>query len=61
MSIVQSPLRSSADPDWQLDYCNIERVAPDEISRRRAEFHLEVGGQAGAKGELASGGQVRPG
>ena len=35
---VQSPLRWSADPDWKLDYCNIERLGPDEISRRRAEF-----------------------
>ena len=35
---VQSPLRWSADPDWKLDYCNIERMTPDEIARRRAEF-----------------------
>ena len=35
---VQSPLRWSADPDWKLDYCNIERLSPDEIRRRRAEF-----------------------
>ena len=24
--------------DWKLDYCNIERLAPEEIRRRRAEF-----------------------
>ena len=35
---VQSPLRWSADPDWKLDYCNIERLTPEEIVRRRAEF-----------------------
>jgi D-proline reductase (dithiol) PrdB len=35
---VQSPLRWSAGPDWKLDYCNIERLTPEEIVRRRAEF-----------------------
>jgi D-proline reductase (dithiol) PrdB len=35
---VQSPLRWSENPDWKLDYCNIERLAPEEIARRRAEF-----------------------
>lgn len=35
---VQSPLRWSDDYNWKLDYCNIERLAPDEIARRRAEF-----------------------
>jgi hypothetical protein len=35
---VQSPLRWSADPAWKLDYCNIERLSPEEIVRRRAEF-----------------------
>jgi hypothetical protein len=35
---LQSPLRWSADPDWKLDYCNIERLSPEEIARRRAEF-----------------------
>jgi hypothetical protein len=35
---VQSPLRWSASADWKLDYCNIERLAPNEIARRRAEF-----------------------
>src|SRR5205085_8290222 len=35
---VQSPLKWSADPDWKLDYCNIERLGPEEIARRRAEF-----------------------
>jgi hypothetical protein len=35
---VQSPLRWSGSPDWKLDYCNIERLGPDEIRRLRAEF-----------------------
>ena len=35
---VQSPLAWSGNPDWKLDYCNIERLTADEISARRAEF-----------------------
>lgn len=35
---VQSPLRWSDDADWKLDYCNVERLSPEEIRRRRAEF-----------------------
>jgi D-proline reductase (dithiol) PrdB len=35
---VQSPVKWSDSPDWKLDYCNIERLSPDEINRRRAEF-----------------------
>ena len=35
---VQSPLRWTANPEWKLDYCNIERLGPEEIRRRRAEF-----------------------
>jgi Glycine/sarcosine/betaine reductase selenoprotein B (GRDB) len=35
---VQSTLKWSADPDWKLDYCNVERLTPEEIARRRAEF-----------------------
>jgi hypothetical protein len=35
---VQSPLRWSTSPEWKLDYCNIERLTSEEISRRRAEF-----------------------
>jgi D-proline reductase (dithiol) PrdB len=37
-STLQSPLRWSDNPDWKLDYCNIERLSADEIARRRAEF-----------------------
>jgi hypothetical protein len=60
---VQSPLRWSTSPDWKLDYCNIERLTAEEISRRRAEFdegkkraqelREEVGlVRSGAKAEL---------
>jgi hypothetical protein len=35
---VQSPLRWSAGADWKLDYCNVERLAPEEIRRLREEF-----------------------
>lgn len=35
---VQSPQIWSADADWKLDYCNIERLAHEEIEQRRAEF-----------------------
>ena len=35
---VQSPLVWSASPEWKLDYCNIERLTPEEIARKRAEF-----------------------
>lgn len=35
---VQSPLAWSDDPAWKLDYCNIERLTPEEIRRRRAAF-----------------------
>lgn len=35
---VQSPLRWSADPCWKLDYCNIDRLSPEEIRQRREEF-----------------------
>jgi D-proline reductase (dithiol) PrdB len=34
---VQSPLRWSADHRWKLDFSNIERVAPEEVARLRAE------------------------
>ena len=37
-STVQSPQRWSASSEWKLDYCNAERVAPEELARLRAEF-----------------------
>ena len=35
---LASPLRWSVDPSWKRDYSSIEKLAPDEIARRRAEF-----------------------
>ena len=35
---VQSPLRWSESADWKLDYCNVDRLAADEIASARAEF-----------------------
>ncbi len=34
---VQNPLRWSDDPDWKLDYCNIERVSEARIAELRAD------------------------
>jgi D-proline reductase (dithiol) PrdB len=49
---VRSPLRWSDDDAWKLDYCNIERLAPAEIARRRAEFDA---GKAQAKAAREAG------
>jgi hypothetical protein len=35
---VQSPIQWSDDPDWKLDYCNIERLTAEKIRQRRAAF-----------------------
>jgi hypothetical protein len=50
---VQSPLRWSASADWKLDYCNIERLTPEELVRRRAEFDRGKA-QAGALRERSA-------
>ena len=50
---VQSPLVWSSDPDWKLDYCNIERVPVEEIRRRRDEFEKQ---KSLAKAVLAEAG-----
>src|SRR5215470_4741561 len=54
---VQSPLRWSTNADWKLDYCNIERLSPEEIARRRAEFDK---GKAEAKRVREATGIARP-
>jgi hypothetical protein len=51
---VQSPLLWSDSPDWKLDYCNIERLSPEEISRRRAEFERQKTIARAAREELQS-------
>jgi tRNA U54 and U55 pseudouridine synthase Pus10 len=35
---MQSPLRWKDDASWKLDFSNIEKMSPEEIARRRAEF-----------------------
>jgi hypothetical protein len=35
---VQSPQRWSDDPEWKLDYQNVERIPTDELRRLRSEF-----------------------
>jgi D-proline reductase (dithiol) PrdB len=35
---VRSPLRWSASAAWKLDYCNVDRLSPEAIARRRADF-----------------------
>jgi hypothetical protein len=35
---VQSPLRWTEGGDWKNDYNNIERMPPEELAKRRAEF-----------------------
>jgi hypothetical protein len=34
---VQSPLIWSADPSWKLDYSNLEKLSPEEVSRLSEE------------------------
>jgi D-proline reductase (dithiol) PrdB len=38
---VQSPLIWAPTPDWKLDYCNIDRLSPEEIERRRSHFDAQ--------------------
>ena len=38
---LQSPLRWSDDPDWKLDYCNVDRLAPEELAQLRAKFDAD--------------------
>ena len=40
---VRSSLRWSDSADWKLDYCNIDRLTPDEIARRRTAFDAGKG------------------
>ncbi len=35
---MQSPLRWSDSAEWKLDYLNLDRMAPEELARRRREF-----------------------
>ncbi len=37
-STVTSPLQWNGDHTWKRDYCNIDLLSPEDISRRRAAF-----------------------
>ncbi|MGI9421684.1 MAG: glycine reductase [Hyphomicrobiaceae bacterium] len=37
----QSPIRWSDNPDWKLDYSNVERIPAEELERRREEFNRQ--------------------
>lgn len=38
---LHSPIRWSEDAGWKYDYCNIERMSPEEIRARRAKFDAD--------------------
>lgn len=50
---MQSPLRWSANPDWKLDFSNIDQMSPAEVARRRAEF--DKGKEVAKKVRIDSG------
>jgi len=52
---VQSPLVWSSSSDWKLDYCNIERLSPEEITQRRADFDKGKAEAARLRGEGKAG------
>jgi hypothetical protein len=52
--LAGAPAPRSDCPDWKLDYCNIDRLSPDEISRRRAEFDRQKTIAQTAREELQS-------
>jgi hypothetical protein len=45
---LHSPLRWSDEPSWKRDYSSVERLSPEELARRRAEFDRQ---KRAAKGE----------
>ena len=55
---VQNPLRWSDNPDWKLDFSNIDQLSAEEIARRRAEFdaNKEVARQQRVADGLAKAG-----
>ena len=40
-STCQSPLRWSDNPDWKLDFYNIDNMTEEDISRRRKDFDAQ--------------------
>ena len=51
-TIVQSPLRWSADASWKRDFLDLTKLSPDTIAERRKEFD-EVKTVARAKREAS--------
>jgi hypothetical protein len=51
-TVVQSPLRWSADAAWKRDYLDLAKLSPEVIAERRKEFD-EVKGIARAKREAS--------
>lgn len=47
----QSPLKWSDDPSWKLDYSNVDRLSPEEVSRRRREFDEQKAAAKNARSE----------
>jgi len=35
---LQSSQRWSENPEWKLDYCNVERLSPEQLASLRSEF-----------------------
>ncbi|MGI9521298.1 MAG: glycine/sarcosine/betaine reductase selenoprotein B family protein [Hyphomicrobiaceae bacterium] len=55
---LQSKIRWSNNPDWKLDYLNVERISAGELDRRRREFDRQ---KQIAKGRLAEdSGKIAP-
>ncbi len=52
---VQSPLKWSEDRSWKRDYCNVERLAAEEIRRRRRAFDRGKKSAKKARAERAAG------
>jgi len=51
---VQSPLRWNDNPDWKLDFSNIEQMSPQEIARRRQEFDANKAIAKGKREEVGA-------
>ncbi len=53
---VQSPLRWSESAAWKEDYMNLEKLSPEEIARRRAEFDRQKAVAKGLRGKAEQAG-----
>jgi D-proline reductase (dithiol) PrdB len=52
-TMVQSPLRWSADPSWKRDYSNVAELGVEELARRRREFDAQKEIARGLRGTAA--------